>query len=315
MPQPPRRIASLLASSTEILYGLGLGDRVVAVSHECDSPPEVKDKPRVTFANVDDSASSRQIDDQVKQAVQESRALYRIDVDRLAELQPELIVTQSQCDVCAVSYDDVLETVRTRAELDDTRVVDLNPMSLDDVFTDIRRVGEAAGTADRAESYLAELRSRVDAVRQRVADVPGDQRPRVVVIEWIDPLMLAANWMPQLIELAGGRNELTADGRHSVYHDWQEVLDCDPDVLVVAPCGFDLPRTLAESETLESWPGWRDLAAVQNHRAYAVDGNAYFNRSGPRLVDTLELLAHLFYPQRLPLPEHLRSQQVYEPLT
>lgn len=287
------RIASLLASSTEILYGLGLGERVVAVSHECDFPDEVRAKPLVTHTRVQAEASSRDIDEQVKAACAAGEALYRIDVAKLVELRPDLIVTQAQCDVCAVRYADVVSAVREHAALSGTQIVSLNPMTLEGVFEDILRVGEAAGIADRAAEYVRSLRAKVEAVQAGAARVDARQRPRVACIEWIDPPMLGGNWMPELIELAGGRCDLVEAGLHSTFANWDEVVAFDPEVVVVMPCGFDLKRTLAEAPTLRTFPGWSEISAVRSGRVYAVDGNAYFNRSGPRLVDSLEILASM----------------------
>lgn len=293
----PARIASLLASATEMLYGLGVGDRVVAVSHECDFPPEVRGKPRATFTNIAVGAPSGQIDAEVRQRLAAGSPLYEIDAAQLATLRPDLIVTQAQCDVCAVKYDDVLEVVRTQPALADTRVVALNPLCLADVFADIERVGEAVGRAAGARAYAARLKSRVEAVRQRTAAFPRARQPRVLCIEWLEPLMAAANWMPDLIELAGGVQSLTAAGRHSTYSAWDVLRAFDPEVIVVMPCGFDLARTTDESRLLRNLPGWSEVTAVRRGRVYAVDGNAYFNRAGPRLVDSLEILASLIHPE------------------
>jgi iron complex transport system substrate-binding protein len=294
---PPRRIVSLLASATEILYGLGLGQHVVGVSHECDYPPEAKAKPRVTRTLVDADAPSGEIDRQVKAMAAQQTALYAIDLPRLAELRPELIVTQAQCDVCAVRYADVLDAVHEVPELAGTRVVALNPASLEDVFADILRVGDAAYCRDAAEQYVQSLRSRVAAVQEKTASLPLEAWPRVVALEWLDPLMAAGNWMPGMIELAGGVNCLSRPGQHSPYVDGSAVVAEEPDVLILMPCGFDLPRTLKEARLLCELPGWRGLTARRNGNLYAVDGNAYFNRSGPRMVDSLEILAHLLHPE------------------
>ncbi len=299
------RIASLLASGTEILYALGLGDRVVAVSHECDYPAEAARKPRVTRTLVDAAGTSRQIDEQVRGMSAGGAALYEIDAARLAALRPDLIVTQAQCDVCAVRYADVVCAVETMPELRSTQVVALNPQTYGDIFDDVLRVGQAAGCAAAAERFVATLKGRVEAVRDRANGVIGTdavRRPRVVGLEWLDPIMVAGNWMPEMIALAGGVCRLTEAGRHSPYVPWPTVVAEDPDVIVVMPCGFDLERTLDEAALLPRLPGWHDLAAVRAGRVYAVDGNAYFNRSGPRMVDSLEILAHLIHPKVFPPP-------------
>lgn len=302
-----RRIASLLAGGTEILYRLGLGDQVVAISHECDFPPEVCTKPRVTHANIDPDRASGDIDTQVRGFSQAGQSLYRIDVEKLVGLQPDVIVTQSQCEVCAVSLDDVRRAVESHPKLRNAKVVALNPTTLDVIFEDILRVGYALDCSDRAESLVGQLRRRVDAVRDRTVNLPPTDRPRLACIEWIEPLMVAANWMPQLVEIAGGRHDLTTTGSRSAYTKWDNVLEYDPEVIVIMPCGFDLARARREAPVLTRLSGWRDLRAVRTERVYAVDGNAYFNRSGPRMIDSLEILTALIHPDLFPEHAKLRA--------
>jgi len=300
----PQRIASLLASATEMLAGLGLSDRLVAVSHECDFPASVvAGKPRVTRTKVAAEATSAQIDRQVRQCSATGEALYEIDVDRLVELRPEVIVTQAQCDVCAVRYEDVLDVVENHESLSATRVVALNPMTLGDIFDDLRRIGRETDSTIEADRYVAALTERVEAVRRRTAALPDARRPRVACLEWIEPPMLAANWMPELILLAGGRPSLSKAGRHSSYTPWEAIVREDPDVLIVMPCGFDLQRTLVELAPLKQLGGWSSLRAVRQGRVFAVDGNAYFNRSGPRIVDSLEILTQLIHPEQITPPD------------
>lgn len=301
-----RRIASLLSSSTEILYALGLGDRVIAVSHECDYPSEVASKPRVTMTNVVATAASREIDTQVGAMLAAGEPLYRIDEPLLASLEPDLIITQAQCDVCAVKYVDVLDFVAR--DLHGCQVVALNPTSIDEVLADIARVAEAAGVRERAAGVMADLQRRIDVVRERTAELTPGERPRVGCIEWIDPLYLAANWMPELIDWAGGQQPFARGGVHSQVHTWAEFVAADPECIVVMPCGFDLERTIAECEPLKQMPGWNELSAVRNRRVFATDGNAYFNRSGPRLVDSLEILARLVHPRRFGLSDDANEE-------
>jgi len=297
MPPPPR-IASLLASGTEILYALGLGEQVVAVSHECDYPPAAADKPRVTVSHIAANVTSGQIDQQVRERLAEGAALYGIDAEMLAALAPDLIVTQAQCDVCAVKYADVLNLVHCEPRLQATQVVALNPNTIADIFADIHRVGDATGRVAEARAYVAQLQMRIQAVRAKTDPLPPEQRPRVACLEWLDPLMLAANWMPQLIEWAGGQQPLIdAAGKHSTCTDWQTIIDYDPQVIVVMPCGFDLPRAIQDADVLRSLPGVASMSAVRNGRVVAVDDNAYFNRSGPRIVDSLEILASVLHPE------------------
>jgi len=283
-----------------MLYALGVGDQVVAISHECDFPAEAINKPRVTASYVA-APTSGEIDDQVREMLAAGQPLYGIDAQAVATLAPDLIITQAQCDVCAVKYQDVLDLVAQNVTLGETQVVALNPTTLEEIFADILRVGQAIGRDQAATDYVASLRARVEVVRAGAKAAAG-KRPRVACVEWIDPLMLAANWMPQLVELAGGVQPQTAHGRHSTYSDWEDVTRFDPEVLIVMPCGFDLARAIAESHTLQSQPGWQDLSAVRSGRVYAVDGNAYFNRSGPRIVDSLEILAGLLHPDQFGLP-------------
>jgi iron complex transport system substrate-binding protein len=308
------RIVSLISSATEILYGIGVGDRVVGVSHECDYPPQVVGKPRVTRSHVNAESSSREIDDQVRAISGSGAPLYEIDVDLLATLAPDLIVTQAQCDVCAVRYADVLEAVRGRPELAATQVVALNPTSLADVFDGIVRVGKAAGALEHAEGFRDTLLRRGGAITNLTYTLAKNQRPRVACVEWIEPLMLAANWTPEIVELAGGEHALTQGGVHSSYSSWSELVEYDPQVIIVMPCGFDLPRTLVEANTLTQMPGWDAINAVRSGRVWAVDGSAYFNRCGPRLVDSLEILAHLLHPDSIAPPTRVDAASAWRRL-
>lgn len=288
-----QRIASLLASSTEILYELGLGDRVVAISHECDYPSEVTRKPRVTRSRINDRQDSRAIDDEVRRMASAGSSLYEIDVQKLTELHPDLIVTQAQCEVCAVSDRDVRRAVQQEPSLKDVAIIAMNPMSMDDVFRDIQRIAAESGAGNAAGPYVSDLRRRIENIRRTTQPLKVRERPKVIGIEWIDPLMVAANWMPELIEFAGGRCELSPRGTHSSYTNWREVAEYDPDIIIIMPCGFDLNRTIGEARVLGEIGCWSALSAVKNKQVYAVDGNAYFNRCGPRLVDSVEMLAGL----------------------
>jgi iron complex transport system substrate-binding protein len=291
----PKRIVSLISSATEILYLLGLGERVVGVSHECDYPLDVAGKPRLTRSLVEAAAASRAIDEEVRLLSAEQSALYAIDVEGLAALEPDLIITQAQCDVCAVRYEDVVAAVRETPVLHGTPVLALNPSRLADVLDDIVRVGEATGVVAVAREAVARLTARIEQVRSRSGELAAEKRPRVTCLEWIDPPMLAANWTPELVTMAGGEPGLVVAGQHSGYADWAEILRYDPEIVVIMPCGFDLARAIVESQVLPGVAGWMQLSAVREGRVFAVDGNAYFNRSGPRLVESLEILAHLFH--------------------
>lgn len=290
------RIASMLASGTEIVVGLGLEDALVAISHECDFPASVLDRPRVTHTTIDVSSTSGEIDTAVKKHMRTGAQLYEIDAKTLASLRPDVIVTQAQCDVCAINLTDVKEIVAQAPELARTKIVPLNPTSLSGIFDDIRAVGASVAADDVAARFVAKLEERVERVREKAAAV--EHRPRAVMIEWIDPLMIAANWMPDLLDIAGADAPLTEPGKRSGYTNWDEVRALDPEVIVVSPCGFDLGRTLAEIDLLQGLQGWHDVTAVKSGRVFAADGNALFNRSGPRIIDSLELLAHLIHPER-----------------
>ena len=296
------RIASLISSATEILFALGLAEQVVAVSHECDYPPAARRLPRATRSLLDAAASSGQIDRQVCERSASGQALYEIDARLLCDLRPDLIVTQAQCDVCAVRHADVVELVQSHTELSGTKIVALNPHSLDDVLSDVERVATATNAAPAGRKLCRVLSRRIAAIGDRTHSLPAAGRPRVVCLEWLDPLMAAGNWTPGLIELAGGCSQLAAAGRHSEYTTWDAVRQANPEVLLIAPCGFDLARSQIEAECLRTLPGLAELAAVKNRRAFVVDGNALLNRSGPRLVDSLEVIAHLIQPMNFPPP-------------
>ena len=291
------RIVSLISSATEMLFGLGLEESIVGVSHECDYPAAANRLPRATFTNITADAPSGMIDQQVKELVAAGKPLYEIDLELLVDLQPDLIITQAQCDVCAVRYDDVVAAVASEPKLGAAQLVALNPQSLGDVMKDIRRLGIATSRTAAAAEYVSALETRIELVRSRTGTLAESQRPLTACIEWIEPLMVAANWTPELVELAGGVQAGATVGEHSTYTDWESIRTFDPEVLVVLPCGFDLQRTLREATVLRDLPGWHEVAAVRAGEVYAVDGNALFNRSGPRIVDSLELLSQLVHPE------------------
>jgi len=288
------RIVSLLPSATEIVYALGL--EPVAVSHECDYPPAAAEKPAVNDARIDPEASSGEIDRQVIEAEREGGGVYEIDLASLAAADPDLIVTQGLCDVCAVDQVLVEECV---AELDlDCEILTTDPHSVEDVLGDVERIGAATGRGERADRLVADLEARVETVRRTVAG--ADERPRTAVLDWLDPVMTAGHWIPGMIETAGGDPVLGAPA--STPREWDAIRDCDPEVLVAAPCGFDLGQTAANVADLTDRPGYDDLTAVREGRAYAMDGHQYVNRPGPRLIDTLEFLAGLLHPDSFEAP-------------
>ncbi len=288
-----KRIVSLIASSTEIVCALGFEQWLVGRSHECDYPPSVARLPVLTEPKLPADGTSYQIDERVKAIVQEGLSVYRVDAARLRGLRPDVIVTQTHCEVCAVSQRDV-EAALCNWTGAAPRVVSLTPNSLTDVWADVRRVAAALDAPERGDALVAELQSRMNAVSQKARALP--EKPRVACIEWIDPLMAGGNWMPELVEMAGGINLFGKAGAHSPFMTWEQLRDADPDIIVVLPCGFDITRTRQEMPALVSKAGWNELRVVRSGRVYLADGNAYFNRPGPRLADSLEILATIFHP-------------------
>jgi len=292
------RIISLIASSTEIVHALGLGKYMVGRSHECDYPATISNLPICTAPKFQVDGTSYEIDQRVKAILQESLSVYKVDAAILESLQPTHIITQAQCEVCAVSLKDVEEAV---CQLVSSRpeIVSLEPNSLADFYEDVRKIGTALQVEERAEELISNCRSRMDTIATKVKEALHQGLPQVTVavIEWIEPLMAAGNWMPELVELAGGKNLFGLAGKHSPWMSWQDLVDKDPDLIIVTPCGFDNKRTLEEMHLIQAQPHYRELKAVKERRLYVADGNQYFNRPGPRLVDSLEILAEIFYPQ------------------
>ncbi len=288
------RIVSLIASATEIVCALGFRDELVGRSHECDYPDAVRRLPVCTVPRFDVHGSSAEIDRRVKAVLQDGLSVYRVHEDVLKQLRPDVIVTQSQCEVCAVSLKDVEQALgqwlRSRP-----RVVSLAPNALADVWTDIAAVAAALGAPERGARLIDQLRQRMSAVAERARGL--SDRPTVACIEWIEPLMAAGNWVPELVALAGGENLFGTAGKHAPGMTWQELAARDPEVIVAMPCGLDVPRTRAEMATLTAKPDWARLRAVRTGRVFLTDGNQFFNRPGPRLVESLEILAELLHPQ------------------
>lgn len=280
------RIVSLIASATEIVCALGFEDQLVGRSHECDYPKSVRRLPVCTEPKFDPDGTSYEIDQRVKAIVQEGLSVYRVDGEKLRELEPDVIVTQSHCEVCAVSLRDVERALCAWLGAC-PRLVSLAPNNLADVWTSIEQVGDALQVPERAAVLIDQLKGRMHAIEEKTRDLV--RRPTVACIEWIDPLMAAGNWMPELVEKAGGINVFGIAGAHSPWLSWRQVCDADPDVLLLMPCGFDIPRTRRDLPVLTSQPEWQSLRAVQSGRVFLADGNQYFNRPGPRLVESLEI--------------------------
>jgi iron complex transport system substrate-binding protein len=291
------RIVSLIASSTEILCALGLEPYLAGRSHECDYPLSVRKLPACTEAKLQIEAPSSEIDRQVKTILEQALSIYRVDAEQLRALRPTHIVTQTQCEVCAVSLKDVERALSEwlgRSPLGRPQIISLAPFALADVWMDIQHLADAFGIAARGRALVARLQSRINTVAEKARLL---SRPSVASIEWIAPLMASGNWMPELIELAGGRNLFGEAGRHAPWLEWSAVLSADPDYLLILPCGFDIVRIRREIPALTALAGWQDLRAVQHKRVYLFDGNQYFNRPGPRLVESLEILAEILHPE------------------
>lgn len=295
------RIVSLLPAATEIVCALGLEEQLVGVSHECDFPRSVRDLPKVTRSLIPASAPSGEIDRLVRERLSAQSALYSLDVAALEELEPDLIVTQALCDVCAVAQDQVEAAACALPRA--PRVVNLEPQSLGEVLAAVRQVARATETLALGEQVIRELRARIDTVRERSERLTT--RPRVALIEWLDPPFSCGHWNPELVRLAGGVEGLGREGARSRTLIWDEVIAWQPEVVVIAGCGLDVDRTLGDLPLLQSVAGWRDLPAVQSGRVYVSDGAQYFSRPGPRLVDSLEILAHALHPDLHPLPNGL----------
>ena len=298
MTRPAMRIVSLLPSATEIICQLGLEDNLVGVTHECDFPPFVRSLPKVTRTMVPHDASSREIDSLVRQRLGSQRALYSLDHGTLERLRPDLIVTQALCDVCAVAEAEVSAAACSLPG--NPRIVNLEPHQLHDVFDCMRLIAEAAGVPERGHTAVELLLRRVEAVVRRSTTVTS--RPTVVLLEWIDPPFSCGHWSPELVELAGGLERIGEKGKPSRTIEWEEVLHADPDVLFIACCGFDVERAKQDLATLIRYPHFDELTCVRRGRVYLADGNAYFSRPGPRLVDSLEILAHALHPNVHPRP-------------
>lgn len=287
------RVVSLIASGTEIVSALGVRDELVGRSHECDFPPTVESLPVCSAPRLDVNRSSREIDEQVKSALEHASAVYELDIEQLVQLNPDVIVTQAQCDVCAVSLSDV-EQAAGEAFGQDVQIVSLKPDALIDIWNDIRAVARALDRVEQGERLVEQMQRQLERLREQTQSAAT--KPRVACIEWIDPLMAAGNWMPELVEIAGGENLFGTAGVHSPWMEWDDLRAADPDVIVVLPCGFDINRSLAELPPLTERPGWQQLQAVRGGRVFVTDGNQYFNRPGPRIVESAEILAEILHP-------------------
>ncbi len=287
------RVISLLPSATEIVAALGFAQNLVGRSHECDFPSGVEQLPVCSASKVPGRGSSFEIDERVKAIVAEGLSVYRVDVERLRALQPDLILTQTQCAVCAVTPRDLEDALCTWVGTE-PEILSLEPNNLDDVWNDVHRVGDALGVSRRADDLIVSLRHRLAEIHEKVEAV--ESRPRVAAIEWLGPLMAGGNWMPELIELAGGRSLFARAGEHSCWLDWPTLIQVDPDVILLLPCGFRISQTIADLDLLTRNPAWPKLRAVQREQVYLIDGHHFFNRPGPRLVESAEIVAEILHP-------------------
>ena len=286
------RIATLLPSATEIVCALGLSESLVGISHDCDYPPEIRSRPVLSDAIVGAELPSRTIDDRIRGQLHKGKSVYHLDEAQLAQLRPDLILTQELCEVCAPSYTLVKQAAKVLEA--GTRIVSLEPLGLEDVLDNIALVGELTGARARAEQVVISLRERIARVTAASAGLP---KRTIVCLEWLDPLFVAGHWIPEMVEYAGGQDLLGRPRQPSYVVDWDAVRAADPEVLVVMPCGFDVPRVREELHLLTDRPGWRELRAVREQHVYLTEATSYFSRPGPRLVDGLEILASILHPE------------------
>lgn len=289
------KTVSLLPAATEIVCALGLEENLVGRSHECDFPESVKQLPVCSEANFPEGLSSSAIDAKVKEILADALSVYTVKRDVVKELAPDVVITQAQCEVCAVSLTEVEEALQNYLNKD-ARIVSLQPNSLDDIFNDIKMVAAALNVPVDGERLVEDLQERVDIIRHKLKFI--EDKPAVACIEWLEPIMVSGNWVPELVNIAGGASILTETGKHSPYVQWDNIRLQDPDIIVVMPCGFSIGRTLTEMDILLQLPGFNELKAVKNNRVYIADGNQYFNRPGPRIVDSIEILAEIINPKQ-----------------
>ncbi len=285
------RVVTMIASATEIVCALGASKMLVGRSHECDYPPEIISLPITTQPSIKTEGTSSEIDNRIKHALRNALSVYTVIPGKLAKLHPDIIITQTQCEVCAVSLDDVKRALLTETSVA-AEINSLHPDCLDDLWQDIQRVADALDISGQGQHLVAALQDRMNSVSQAAKQIVS--HPRVAAIEWIEPLMAAGNWMPELIECAGGVNLFGAAGKHAPVMSFEDLANDDPDILLILPCGWDIARARSEMAALTECPQWPHLAAVKADRVFLLDGNQYFNRPGPRLAESLEILYEIF---------------------
>jgi len=317
-----RRVISLLPSATEIVAALGFTHHLVGRSHECDFPPGVEALPICSSTKVPVLGSSYEINEKVQEIVAEGLSVYRVDVDRLRQLRPDLVLTQTQCAVCAVTPRDLEQALCTWVGAQPV-ILSLEPNNLSDVWKDIRQVGEALDASQRAKELIVSLTGRLAAIRDQAATARS--RPTVLAIEWLGPLMASGNWVPELIEIAGGHSILAQPGEHSPWLSWSSLTNADPEVILLVPCGFKISQTIRDLELLTKNPAWPKLRAAQSGQVYLIDGHHFFNRPGPRLVESAEIVSEILHGDRfvcrhrgtgwIPLKDAAIQSQQLVPLT
>nr|WP_280842380.1 cobalamin-binding protein [Rhodohalobacter sp. SW132] len=291
----PDSIASLLPGLTELVCALGLESRLSGRSHECDFPESVTSLPVLTSPryNVSPDQDNAEIHQSVTELLKQALSIYEVDDEKLLKIKPDAVLTQDHCEVCAVSLSDLSDSLR-RELGKNCNIISPSPIDLNSMLESFQIVAGHLGVPERGEELIQSIQSRFSKLRERTGSLP---KPDVVAIEWIDPLMTGGNWIPELIEIAGGTNRLATAGKHSPFIEWNKICAVNPDFLLILPCGYPISRTLSEMQTLESRPGWQKLSAVRTGNVYILDGNHYFNRPGPRVADSAEILAHIFHPE------------------
>ncbi|MDB5286382.1 MAG: corrinoid transporter substrate-binding protein [Mucilaginibacter sp.] len=292
---PADKIISLLPSATEIVCALGLQNNLVGRSHECDYPEGIQNLPVCSEANFPDGLSSVEIDVKVKEILADALSVYTVKREVIKTLAPDIVITQAQCEVCAVSLPQVEQALENYLDKQ-AKIISLQPNSLNDIFTDIANVAASLNVPQAGERLLEDLNERVDIIRHKLKFV--ETKPTVACIEWLEPMMISGNWVPELVTIAGGVPILAQAGKHSPYVNWADIKAQNPDVILLMPCGFSIERTMREIYILLQQPGFNDLKAVKNNRIYIADGNQYFNRPGPRIVDSVEILAEIIHPKQ-----------------
>lgn len=297
------RIVSLLPSLTETVAALGRQEQLVGRSHDCNFPSDIKALPSCTEPKFNPDGSSYEIDERVKAILQEGLSVYRVDAEKLAKLDPDIILTQDHCEVCAASFSDVQQAVQLSLANKEVEVISVSPIDLSSAVDAIRTVGRAIEAEKEAEMLTAQMKEELQDIQQQVGPL---RHPDVLCLEWLDPLMVAGNWVPELVQLAGGDPSAAAAGAYSPKLKWKKIAQLDPDIITISPCGYGISETLSELSVLTNRPGWEKLKAVKNHQVFVMDGDHYVNRPGPRLVDSTHIMAEIIHPScfRHPSGQH-----------